>query len=157
MATNVINRIRGGVTPTARPKLGNVHIRETTDADSNTRLQLFRVLIGIDTPLNLTRNGDRLSKDEETVSSSPPSVTSRVRGKNLGLYQRARDQERRSRIAYLFTSYISNTLFLVQIILAAAFTGLSAYKDAHAVTLTTLGALNTVVAGYAQIPIMQQV
>lgn len=139
--------MRGGVTIAARPKLGNVQIRETPDADSNTQLQLFRVLVGIDTPLNLTHNGDPIHK-EETDSSLPPSVTSRVRGKNLGLYQRAKDQERRSRIAYLFTSYIGNTMFLVQIILAAAFTGLSAYKDAHAVTLTTLGALNTVVAGY---------
>jgi hypothetical protein len=150
MAANAINRMRGGITPAARPKLGNVQIRETPDADSNTQLQLFRVLIGIDTPLNLTHNSDSGSKEEETVSSSPPSVTSRVRGKNLGLFQRAKDQERRSRIAYLFTSYIGNTMFLVQIILAAAFTGLSAYKDAHAVTLTTLGALNTVVAGYAK-------
>lgn len=147
VATNAFKRMRGGVTIAARPKLGNVQIRETPDADSNTQLQLFRVLIGIDTPLNLTHNGDPIHK-EETDSSLPPSVTSRVRGKNLGLYQRAKDQERRSRIAYLFTSYIGNTMFLVQIILAAAFTGLSAYKDAHAVTLTTLGALNTVVAGY---------
>jgi hypothetical protein len=156
MAANAINRMRGGMTPAARPKLGNVKIRETPDADSNTQLQLFRVLIGIDTPLNLTHNSDSGSKEEETVSSSPHSVTSRVRGKNLGLYQRAKDQERRSRIAYFFTSYIGNTMFLVQIILAAAFTGLSAYKDAHAVTLTTLGALNTVVAGYAKITTTQQ-
>ena len=151
VATNAFKRMRGGVTIAARPKLGNVQIRETPDADSNTQLQLFRVLIGIDTPLNLTHNGDPIHK-EETDSSLPPSVTSRVRGKNLGLYQRAKDQERRSRIAYLFTSYIGNTMFLVQIILAAAFTGLSAYKDAHAVTLTTLGALNTVVAGYVNPP-----
>jgi hypothetical protein len=152
MAANVINRMRGGVTPTAtRPKQGNIKIRETPDADSNTQLQLFRVLIGIDTPLNLTHScGDGVAKEEATVSSlSPSSTTSRIRGTNIGLYQRSKDQERRSRIAYLFTSYIGNTMFLVQIILAAAFTGLSAYKDAHAVTLTTLGALNTVVAGYA--------
>jgi hypothetical protein len=38
-------------------------------------------------------------------------------------------------------------LFLLQIMLAAAFTGLSAYKEANAVTLTILGAVNTVVAG----------
>jgi hypothetical protein len=154
MAANVINRMRGGVTPTvARAKQSNIKIRETPDADSNTQLQLFRVLIGIDTPLNLTHSGDILSKEEATVSSlSPSSTTSRVRGTNIGLYQRSKDQERRSRIAYLFTSYIGNTMFLVQIVLAAAFTGLSAYKDAHAVTLTTLGALNTVVAGYAEVP-----
>jgi hypothetical protein len=154
MAPGVVNRIKNGVTPTARPKKPNVQIRETPDADSNTQLQLFRVLVGIDTPLNLTHN---CNKDGGTVSPSLPSTTSRVRGTNIGLYQRAKDQERRSRIAYLFTSYIGNTMFLVQIILAAAFTGLSAYKDAHAVTLTTLGALNTVVAGYAIIPIIQRI
>jgi len=36
---------------------------------------------------------------------------------------------------------------MLQILLAATFTALSAYKDAHPVTLTILGAMNTVLVG----------
>lgn len=40
-----------------------------------------------------------------------------------------------------------NLLYLVQILLAATFTALSAYEGAASVTLTVLGAINTVIAG----------
>jgi hypothetical protein len=100
------------------------------DAIAHSPLELFQWLVGIHTPQFLMHTSDSGKQSD-----------------NVGLYQRAKDQERRSRIAYLLTSYISNTLFLLQIMLAAAFTGLSAYKEANAETLTILGAFNTVVAG----------
>jgi hypothetical protein len=115
-------------------------------------LELFQWLVGIHTPPCLAHP----SKSKETrgffrrlfnaclPSWLAPAPTS---DDNVGLYQRTKDNERKSRIAYLLTSFISNTLFLLQIMLAAAFTGLSAYKEANAVTLTILGAFNTVVAG----------
>jgi hypothetical protein len=136
------------------------HSCNAQDGPAHSPLELFQWLVGIHTPPCLKDPSDNNTglpqhpKDQEhkiwtarllpCLKRSPKPST---RGDNIGLYQRSTDQERRSRIAYLLTSYISNTLFLLQIILAAAFTGLSAYKDTNTVTLTVLGAFNTVVAG----------
>lgn len=124
---------KGPTSSTVRPTssvLTNNTPEHAQDIVAYSPLELFQWLVGIHTP-------PCLKHSSESSGSSD----------NVGLYQRSKDQERRSRIAYLLTSYISNTLFLLQIMLAAAFTGLSAYKEANAVTLTVLGAINTVVAG----------
>jgi len=141
------------------------HSCNAQDGPAHSPLELFQWLVGIHTPPCLKEPSEsslqssntglpQHPKDQEhrtwiarllpCLKRSPKPST---RGDNIGLYQRSKDQERRSRIAYLLTSYISNTLFLLQIMLAAAFTGLSAYKDTNTVTLTVLGAFNTVVAG----------
>jgi len=145
MAEDIITSEKDVVSRTARPA-SSVWIGNPQDTDGNIDLKLFRALVGIDAPS--THDSDRVSKRDGVASSPPLPATVRFRSDNIGLYRHAKNQERRSRIAYLLTSYISNTLFLLQIILAAAFTGLSAYKEASPVTLTTLGAFNTVVAGY---------
>ncbi|KXS98400.1 hypothetical protein AC578_4682 [Pseudocercospora eumusae] len=95
-------------------------------------LQLFQILVGIHTPPSLTQDGCNVRSHKG----------------NVGLYQRTRDEERQGSIAYLLTNYISDFLFMLQILLAATFAELSAYKDFNAATLTILGALNTVVAGF---------
>jgi hypothetical protein len=121
------------------------------DATAHSPLELFQWLVGINTPpfLESSKQSDKVGFFQWLLGKHTPPflMPSPKQSDNVGLYQRAKDQERRSRIAYLLTSYISNTLFLLQIMLAAAFTGLSAYKEANAVTLTILGAFNTVVAG----------
>ena len=126
-----------------------VPVTSTTVASSphgHTPLQLFQILVGIHTPRSLTQDGCNVERIGTGMSTAQPLYVRSHKG-NVGLYQRAKDEERRSRIAYLLTSYISNFLFMLQILLAATFTALSAYKDSNAVTLTVLGALNTVVAG----------
>lgn len=113
-------------------------IREEHSA--HTPLQLFQLLVGLQTPASITQGGRNAGRG--TVAA-----TDGVQSENIGLYRRAKEQERNSRIAYICTSWISNTLYLLQILLAATFTALSAYKDTAPVTLTVLGALNTVLAG----------
>ena len=103
-------------------------------------LELFQLLVGINTPASLTSG-----TVGNSTSTSP--LRSRTRKNNVGLYQRAQDEERRMRISYLLTSYISNSLYMLQILLAATFTALSAYKKTAPVVLTVLGAINTVLAG----------
>jgi hypothetical protein len=105
-----------------------------------TPLQLFQLLVGIYTPSNLTHSSNHLGSATKANSNQP-------RAGNVGLYQRAKDQERASRLAYQATNFISNALYMFQILLAATFTALSAYKETHPVTLTVLGAVNTVLAG----------
>jgi hypothetical protein len=112
----------------------------TNESSRHTPLQLFQLLVGIHTPLSLTQDGINIGRATEAKSR-------RARTDNIGLYRRAKEQERASRIAYQCTSFISNTLFLLQILLAATFTAMSAYKEAARVTLTVLGAINTVLAG----------
>lgn len=110
------------------------------DSAKYTPLQLFQILVGIHTPPSLTKSGVDVVRATDTESRQ-------TRTNNIGLYQRAKERERTARIAYLCTSYISNILYILQILLAATFTSLSAYKDAKPVALTVLGALNTVLAG----------
>lgn len=141
MATNTTDAEKGLVSATARSATSSwtpapQNNASTNESTEHTPLQLFQLLVGIHTPSSLNRNGTTYE-----VKSS------RDRSGNVGLYQRAKDQERSSRIAYLCTSFISNTLYLIQILLAATFTALSAYKETAAVTLTVLGAVNTVLAG----------
>ncbi|EME77547.1 uncharacterized protein MYCFIDRAFT_84385 [Pseudocercospora fijiensis CIRAD86] len=136
MATNEIN-----------PE--NVSVASMTVASGphiHTPLELFQILVGIHTPRSLTQDVCDTEANRARNSHAQPLYVRSHRG-NVGLYHRAKDEERRSRIAYILTSYISNFLFMLQILLAATFTALSAYKDSNAVTLTVLGALNTVVAG----------
>ncbi|KAE9379811.1 hypothetical protein N431DRAFT_552138 [Stipitochalara longipes BDJ] len=110
------------------------------ESSMHTPLQLFQLLVGIHTPPSLT--GDGID-----ICSATKTKFKRARTDNVGLYQRAKEQERASRIAYRCTSIISYTLYMLQIILAATFTALSAYKETHPTVLTVLGALNTILAG----------
>ena len=154
---------KGLTSPTVRPTSSVLTTNtpehpfsNTQDTAADSPLELFQWLVGIHTPLCLKHtldpdkqsdNTSRYQRFIHTIFFLKHPSHHLPQSDNVGLYTRAREQERSSRIKYVFTSYISNTLFLLQIMLAAAFTGLSAYKEASAVTLTVLGAINTVVAG----------
>ena len=145
MATDTVDPEKGLVSATARSTIPSWASSAPDNAIINepsrhTPLQLFQLLVGIYTPPSLTQDGIDLGRATKAKSR-------RARTDNIGLYQRAKEQERASRIAYQCTSFISNTLYMLQILLAATFTALSAYKNAHPVTLTVLGAMNTVLAG----------
>lgn len=112
-------------------------------SSKHTPLQLFQLLVGIETPRDLSHN----EAHPDDRGSKPKQYRRYARSENVGLYRRAKEQEKSSRSAYMWTSFISNTLYMFQIILAATFTALSAYKDSSRVALTILGALNTVLAG----------
>jgi hypothetical protein len=146
MATDNIDLEKGDVPGRARSAIpswassapDNAIINESS---GHTPLQLFQLLVGIYTPPSLTKGASDLDRAAAQAKSK------RARTDNIGLYHRAKEQERANRIAYRATSFISNTLYMLQIILAATFTALSAYKNTHPVVLTALGAVNTVLAG----------
>jgi hypothetical protein len=141
----------GSMRPSGASSTAN-NINGAPVSNQHTPLELFQLLIGITTPSYLDASEDA---DAETP------LTMKARGKaslrtnsnpnrrygNVGLYDRAKRRQRRCRRSYLLTSYIGNTLYMLQIILAAAFTALSAYKRTSPIVLTVLGAVNTVVAG----------
>lgn len=62
------------------------------------------------------------------------------------LYHRALQHRKNQGRMYAFSSTLTNTLLLAQIVLAATLTGLGASKSSAAL-ITTFGALNTVIAG----------
>ncbi len=145
MANDRIDPGKGLVSTTARSTIPSSLSSTPENAIVNkpsmhTPVQLFQLLVGIHTPPSLT-------EDDVELGRATKAKSERARTDNIGLYRRAKEQERASRLAYLSTSFISNTLFLLQILLAATFTALSAYKETHAATLTALGAVNTVIAG----------
>ena len=53
----------------------------------------------------------------------------------------------KNRSMYTIARYVVILLYLTQITIAATFTALSAYQKSSVATLTTLGAINTVIAG----------
>jgi hypothetical protein len=145
MSKDPVDLEKGVPSATARSTMPSWASSAADDAyiiksNSLTPLQLFQQLVGIHTPTSLTQDDINLDRDAKTKSK-------RSRTDNVGLYQRAREQERTSKLAYQCTSIISNTLYMCQILLAATFTALSAYKATHPVTLTVLGAVSTVFAG----------
>jgi hypothetical protein len=162
-ASDNMDSAKGLTSPTVRPTSSVLTnntpehpFHNTHDTAADSPLKLFQWLVGIHTPpclkhsLDPKTEGDNISRYQRFIHKlfflKHPALT-KPHSDNVGLYQRSKDRERSSRIKYILTSNISNMLFLLQIMLAAAFTGLSAYKEANAVTLTILGAVNTVVAG----------
>ena len=143
MSTDSVDPEKGLISAASRP--ANPSWASSAPGNANhslahTPLQLFQLLIGIHTPRSLTQDGEDIGDNTETKSLHG-------RSDNIGLYQRAKELERRNRIQYKCTSFISNALYMLQILLAATFTALSGYKNSSPVTLTVLGALNTVIAG----------
>lgn len=114
-------------------------------------LETFQNLVGI----HFLRPGGGLlhPEDQGTKPASPmhdiflPTKAAARRWRNRGLYERTLSQDVRSRVLYGMSNYIISFLYLLQILIAAALTGLSAYQQASSVALTTLGAINTVLAG----------
>ncbi|KAK4500740.1 hypothetical protein PRZ48_008930 [Zasmidium cellare] len=107
MAGNTIDIEKGMLSATTSPV-------ENPSTDNQTPLSLFQLLIGIHTHPSLTHSAIAGSRTD-----------------NTGLYPRIKAEEGRLRIQYALTSYINNSLYMLQILLAATFTALSAYKDAH--------------------------
>ncbi|KAK4953319.1 hypothetical protein LTR10_009028 [Elasticomyces elasticus] len=102
----------------------------------------FRALVGtsITDPANSSRS----------IRCSAPSAASLIKDfvhtrPSQGVYGRAQKDFLKQRLAYSLWPTLINFLFVFQILLAATFTGISAYRD-HQTVLTTLGAVNTVCA-----------
>lgn len=64
-----------------------------------------------------------------------------------GYYRRAIDEQQSASYWFTISSILINLIYLVQILTAAAITGLASYQNANRTLLTVLGALNTVLAG----------
>jgi uncharacterized membrane protein len=114
-------------------------------------LETFQNLVGI----HFLRPGGGLlhSEDQGEKPASPihdiflPTKAASKRWRNRGLYDRTLSQDLKNRVLYGMSNYIITFLYLLQILIAAALTGLSAYQQTSSVALTTLGAINTVLAG----------
>lgn len=114
-------------------------------------LETFQNLVGI----HFLRPGGGLlhSEDQGEKPASPlhdiflPTKAAAKRWRNRGLYDRTLSQDLKNRVLYGMSNYIITFLYLLQILIAAALTGLSAYQQTSSVALTTLGAINTVLAG----------
>jgi hypothetical protein len=115
-------------------------------------LEVFQNLVGI----HFLRPGGGLlyPEDQGQKPASPmhdiflPTKAAERRWRNRGLYDRTLSQDLKNRVLYGMSNYIITSLYILQIFIAAALTGLSAYgQGGSTVALTTLGAINTVLAG----------
>lgn len=102
----------------------------------------FCTLMGIGNP-----NGSSGARASTLSPSSSSSGGPTIRKPwTQPLYGRVQSHFRRQRHEYQFTAAVSNSLLLLQILIGAVVTALSASKSPRALT-TVFGALNTVIAG----------
>ncbi|KAK5111824.1 hypothetical protein LTR85_011722 [Meristemomyces frigidus] len=114
-----------------------------------TILDSFRTLAGLH-PYRKVNSSD-ICDEDDIKASNPKTFLSRIFttsvAYNRGVYDCAISDEKSARYAFRASSILIDVLYLVQIVVAASFTGLSAYSD-HRTTLTVLGAINTVLAAF---------
>lgn len=120
-----------------------------------TELEIFQNLVGI----HFLREGGGVlhPKHRKALGLEKPvsafndiffaSKTADLRFRNRGLYNRCLAQDQKNRVMYSLSNYVISFLYLLQILIAAAITGLSAYERNASVPLTVLGAINAVLAG----------
>jgi hypothetical protein len=133
---------------------------ETTAGASATdplaNLRIFQELVGIRSSKPLVSKGEPFTPDEKddgfVVRPRPHHRKSlnalffKPSAVNDGYYSCAIQEEYKAFIGYQLSNFVINSVFIAQIFIAATITALSAYPD-HRVALTTLGAVNTVLAG----------
>ncbi|KAK4543518.1 hypothetical protein LTR36_005413 [Oleoguttula mirabilis] len=105
---------------------------------SMTRSDKFGMLVGIHSYGKVKVDKAENKGVFSTLFASPTD-------RNHGVYLRAVSDERSARIAFRTSTVLIDTIYLLQVVVAAALTGLSAYSD-HRTALTVLGAINTVLA-----------
>ena len=121
------------------------------DKHGRTELEVFQSLVGI---YFLGNAGAPIPTAQKTLQPASvmsdifvPSRAAAYRHRNRGLYARCISQDMKMRVMYSFSHYMISFLYLLQILVAATLTGLSSYTNTAGVALTTLGAINTVLAG----------
>lgn len=132
---------------------GAIPLPEPTylDRQGRTELEVFQALVGIHFLANAGAPIDNKAKQLQPASVMSdiflPSRAAAYRHRNRGLYDRCISQDMKMRVMYSFSHYMISFLYLLQILVAATLTGLSSYTNTAGVALTTLGAINTVLAG----------
>lgn len=139
-------------------------------------LRTFQELVGIRTPSHVLSTGSipseqllklqKNEKDLEKASQFPqttgtPAYETQVAGRpsrswkdlifrsvveNEGIYGHAIDEALKASIGYNVSTWFINSLYVVQIFVAATITGLASYHG-HEIPLTVLGAVNAILAG----------
>lgn len=124
---------------------------DRNDKPYKSDLEIFQTLVGIHF---LVPGGDPNPDTSKQIQPASPMADIFLPGKaagnrfrNRGLYDRALSQDLKNRTMYSIARYVVVFLYLFQIVIAATFTALSAFQNSSVATLTTLGAINTVVAG----------
>jgi hypothetical protein len=138
----------------------------TSDASKQKHLEnlrTFQDLVGIRTPPHILSSGSVPSQqllDLEKGSKLPPGMPVSVGRPNRslrdliyrseitndGIYGRAIDEALKASIGFNISSWFINSLYVIQIFVAATITGLASYHG-HEIPLTVLGAVNAVLAG----------
>jgi hypothetical protein len=131
-------------------------IAGTQPTDALVNLRIFQELVGITSSKQLVSKGSPFTADEKddgfVVRPRPPHRKSlnalffKPSAVNDGYYTCAIQEEYKAFVGYQLSNFVINSVFIAQIFIAATITALSAYPS-HRVALTTLGAINTVLAG----------
>lgn len=130
-----------------------VPIKKTTffQQHGRTELEVFQTLVGIHF---LAYGGPDLKGSARTEKPASvfedifiPSRAAASRHRNRGLYDRCISTDMKMRSMYAISHYLISFLYLLQILVAATLTAISASPEVGTAPVTVLGAINTVLAG----------
>ncbi len=129
------------------------------DISTANYLDIYQKLVGIKTCDEITKQSNDVPKPPQRTKTNierssnngrpPRSIWSLIYKPytyNDGYYQRAVDEQLKASVLYNIFDIFFTVIYLLQICVAAIITALSAYTG-HRITLTILGAVNTVLAG----------
>ena len=148
---------QGSAAPT-----GNTRTSSTLKGDDisvGNYLEIYQKLVGIKTADGITKQNNNVPKPPQKTKTNVErssyngrparsiwSLIYKPYTYNDGYYQRAVDEQLKASVLYNIFNIFFTFVYLLQICIAAIITALSAYQG-HRITLTILGAVNTVLAG----------
>lgn len=101
-----------------------------------------------DEPLKIFRRAVGINSDAPAATYAPSGPSAAEQGrKPAGIYRQAIERRRKHRTQNLIVSWTLNVLHFAQVVIGATLTALGPNAARHAVPITALGALNTVIAG----------
>lgn len=150
--------------PTAQPN-NQPTPAQPYQLSARERLQLYRILIGILPAPTLANDPNTLKaptqtrysffkpRRNNTFSTSSPSQTGPAMRTttNLGVYSRILEAEHQAHLSTRFYGIIINLLYLIQIVLSAIITAISAYsssaKSPTSISVTVMSVINAAATG----------
>lgn len=79
--------------------------------------------------------------------SDATTLATKRKARNIGIYRRVVNEERKVRIQYLTLAALINACLLLQVVFATVLTSLGASSSSH-IIITVFGALNTIIAAF---------
>lgn len=138
---NVITHSADNPTPTA-PKLP----KASTNIQWSEPIGLH-IRDAHDEPLMIFRRAVGINSDLAPVAKDRSGLVEQGKRAPMGIYKRVIERKRSKKTQHFVVTWVLNVLHLAQIVIGATLTALGPNAARYTISITALGALNTVIAG----------